>query len=312
MPRRKRFIPPRALVEVSAKTTQARYLLRPGRELNRRFIGVLTRARRRYDVQVHAVACMSNHWHALVSPRDAWHLAGFMNFVQGNLAREAGDLHDWRGPFWSERYHAVLVSEEPEIQHRRLSYCLAQGTKEGLVAQPELWPGVHSVQALRNGEPLRGVWYDRTAYCLASRRRGSSPDLNDFASEELLELDPLPCWAAEGLSKTDIRRRVAEMVDTIIRDAAAEHQAAGTRPSSPEVFRRVHPHERPKTTKRSPAPLVHAATREVRQLFREAYAIFLEAYQDAAALLRTGASRVKFPEGSFPPGLPFVPIPESG
>lgn len=140
----------------------------------------------------------------------------------------------------------------------------------------------------------------------------SSPDLNDFASEELLELDPLPCWAAEGLSKTDIRRRVAEMVDTIIRDAAAEHQAAGTRPSSPEVFRRVHPHERPKTTKRSPAPLVHAATREVRQLFREAYAIFLEAYQDAAALLRTGASRVKFPEGSFPPGLPFVPIPESG
>lgn len=312
MPRRKRFVPSRALVEVSARTTQARYLLRPSPELNRRFIGVLARARRRYDVRVHAVVCMSNHWHALLSPKNAWHLARFMNFVQGNLAKEAGDLHDWDGPFWSGRYHAVLVSDEPEIQYRRLSYCLAQGAKEGLVARPELWPGVHSVHALRDGEPLRGIWYDRTAHCLACRRRGAAPDLNEFASEELLELDPLPYWKAEGLSETEIRRRVADMVDTITLDAAAEHRAGGTRPSNPRVFLRVHPHERPKKTKRSPAPLVHAATREVRQLFREAYAIFLEAYQDAAALLRGGVSGVQFPEGSFPPGLPFVPLPEPG
>ncbi len=111
MPRRKRFVPSRALVEVSARTIQARYLLRPSPELNRRFIGVLAWAQSRYDVQIHAVVCLSNHWHALVSPKDVWHLARFMNFVQGNLAKEAGDLHGWDGPFWSGRYHAVLVSD---------------------------------------------------------------------------------------------------------------------------------------------------------------------------------------------------------
>ena len=94
----------------------------------------LSKAQRLYDVRIHAVAFLSNHWHGLLSPKDAWHLAGLMNHVQGNLAREAGDLHDWKGPFWGDRYHVVLVSEEPEVQYRRLSYCLAQGAKEGLVA----------------------------------------------------------------------------------------------------------------------------------------------------------------------------------
>lgn len=312
MGRRKRFIPPRCLVEVSAKTTQARYLLRPGPELNRRFIGVLARAQRFYDVQVHAVACLSNHWHGLLSPRDAWHLAGFMNYVQGNLAREAGDLHDWSGPFWGDRYHSVLVSDEPEIQHRRLSYCLAQGAKEGLVEHPELWPGVHCVHALRDGAPLRGVWYDRTALSLAARRRGQPPGIEDYASEEVLVLDRLPCWAAEGLSDEEIQRRVGEMLDHIAEEAAAEHRAASTRPSDPGVFLRVHPHHRPEGTKRSTAPLVHAATREVRQRFREAYSIFLDAYSAAAQLLRDGHRDVEFPEGSFPPRLPFTPLLEPG
>ena len=312
MPRRKRFIPPRSLVEVSAKTIQARYLLRTGPEMNRRFIGVLARAQSLYDVQVHAVACLSNHWHALVSPRDAWSLARFMNFVQGNLAKEAGDLHGWQGPFWGDRYHAVLVSEEPEIQHRRLSYCLAQGAKEGLVARPELWPGVHSIHALRDGKPLRGIWYDRTAHRLAGRRSAVMPALEDFASDEILELAPLPCWALQGLTEDEVQSLVARMVDHISHEAAEEHRANGTRPSDPSAFLRVHPHQRPKATKRSPMPLVHAATREVRRRFRAGYAIFLEAYRDAADRLRAGQTDVEFPPGSFPPGLPFVPLLEPG
>lgn len=312
MPRRKRFVPPRSLVEVSGKTTQARYLLRPGPEMNRRFVGVLARARRLYDVQVHAVTCLSNHWHALVSPKDAWHLARFMNYVQGNLAKEAGDLHSWDGPFWGDRYHAVLVSGESEIQHRRLAYCLAQGTKEGLVDRPELWPGVHSVFALRDGLALRGVWYDRTAHRLASRRRGAKPALEDYASEETLELDPLPCWAAEGLSQEEIQVRVAAILDHINADAQEMHQREGTRASDPTPFLRADPHHRPARTKRSRLPLVHAATREVRKRFHEAYAIFIEAYRSAADLLRQGRSDAEFPEGSFPPRLPFVPLPAPG
>jgi hypothetical protein len=280
--------------------------------MNRRFIGVVARAKSLYEVQVHSVSVLSGHWHGLVSPADAEQLALFMNYVQGNVADEAGDLHEWGGPFWHDRYHAVVVSDEPEAQYRRLSYCLAQGTKEGLVETPELWPGVHSVFALRDGEPLRGVWYDRTGLCHAGRRKNDDSTLEEFASEEILELDPLPCWVAEGLSTEEMQDRVAEMVEHIADEAAARHRAEGTRPSDPEAYLHVHPHQRPENTKRSPQPFVHAATREVRERFREAYRIFSEAYRAAAELLRAGERDVDFPEGSFPPSAPFVPLLEPG
>jgi hypothetical protein len=204
------------------------------------------------------------------------------------------------------------VSDEPEAQHRRLSYCLAQGTKEGLVERPELWPGVHSVFALRDGEPLRGVWYDRSGLCQAGRRKNDDSTLEDFASEELLELDPLPCWEAEGLSSEQVQARVAEMIDHLSNEAAARHRAGGTRPSDPDALLRIHPHQRPERTKRSPRPFVHAATRAVRKHFREAYRIFSGAYRTAAELLRAGERNVEFPEGSFPPSAPFVPWLEPG
>ncbi len=314
MSRKLRFVPPNSLVEVSAKTIQARYLLRPGTEMNRRYIGILARAKACFGVKVHAVACLSNHHHLLVSPEDAQQLASFMEYVQGNVAREIGKLHDWPGSFWWRRYDAILVSDEPEMQARRLGYLLAQGCKDGLVARPELWPGVHSIFALRDGRPLRGVWYDRTACTLEARGR-HHPRLEDFATEEVLDLDPLPCWLEEDLSADEMRSRVADMVDVIAEEADAEHRAKGTRPAGPEVFLRVHPHQRPATTKRSPAPRVHAILPEVRAAFEEAYRLFSESFRDAAARLK-GRKKPElafdFPAGSFPPGLPFVPLLEPG
>ena len=40
---------------------------------------------------------------------------------------------------------------------------------------------------------------------------------------------------------------------------------------------------------------------------REAYQLFAAAFHDAAELLRSGGRDPSFPEGSFPPGRPFVP-----
>lgn len=294
MARKLRFVPPGSLVEVTAKTIQGRYLLRPSPEMNRRFIGVVARAKSVYEVEIHAVVCLSNHYHMLVSPRDAQQLALFMNYVQGNLATEAGDLHDWEGPLWRRRYQAIPVSDEPEAQYERLRYVLAQGCKEGLVERPELWPGVHSVFALRDDEPLRGVWYDRTGLCLAGRRKGESPDLADFATEETLELDPLPCWDRQGLSVEERQVFVAEMVEQIAEAAAIEHRANGSRPSDPSHFIRVHPHQRPEKTKRSPSPFVHAASREVRLRFREAYRV----------VLRSLPGSRRAPQGRTPSGVP--------
>jgi hypothetical protein len=41
----------------------------------------------------------------------------------------------------------------------------------------------------------------------------------------------------------------------------------------------------------------------------EAYAEFVAAFRQAAERLKAGDSHPGFPEGSFPPGAPFVGIP---
>jgi hypothetical protein len=67
-----------------------------------------------------------------------------------------------------------------------------------------------------------------------------------------------------------------------------------------------NPQMRPNEVDSSPAPLVHAATKKARLEWREAFAWFLMEYREASKLLRNGVRNVPFPEGCFPPGLPFV------
>jgi hypothetical protein len=53
---------------------------------------------------------------------------------------------------------------------------------------------------------------------------------------------------------------------------------------------------------------VHAFSKWIRQEMRDAYAGFVKPFREAAQKLRAGDRMVKFPEGSFPPGLPFVRV----
>lgn len=305
MPRRKRFIPHDSLVEVTGKTFQSRYLLRPSPELNRRVIGVFARAKQRYGVKIHALTVLSNHYHCLVSPGDADRLARFMNYVHSNVAHEIGRLHGWDGKFWRDRYRSIPVSDEEAAQVGRLRYLLANGCKEGLVDRPGDWPGVHSATALSNGRALQGVWYDRTALSRA-RDRDKNVTKRDFAERLVLEFDPLPCWQEQGLSSQEMRKRVIDLVAEVVQQA---RQNRGTDKPSSSLRRLLneHPHHRPPRSTRSPAPLVHAASRETRQALIAAYRRFVDSFQQAKQRMSGIEVATSFPEGSFPPALPFVP-----
>jgi hypothetical protein len=60
------------------------------------------------------------------------------------------------------------------------------------------------------------------------------------------------------------------------------------------------------TTKKSAAPLFHAATKRVRKELYGAYYAFLAAYGEASARWRAGDLTAVFPVGSFPPAPRFV------
>jgi REP element-mobilizing transposase RayT len=293
--RRLRFIPEGgSLVEVTCRTIHGRFLLRPSRRLNEIIAGVLGRALSMYPVRLHAPVFLSNHYHMLISVPDARTLAVFMGYFNSNVAREAGRLADWKERFWSRRYQAIPVSDEPEAQIARLEYILAHGVKEGLVSHPFDWPGIHCAEALARGRQIEGVWIDRTkAY--NARRAGEVIKQEDLESRYEVLLEPLPCWA--HLDEADYRRRIVEVIDRI----TSGLEASGLGPDLPASH-----HDKPRHSKRSPAPLFHCASKKVRLDLLDAYWWFVSAFREASVKLSRGDPSPGFPAGSFPPSLPSV------
>ena len=298
-----RFIPPGHLVEVTARTIHGRLLLRPDHPTCDLILGVLGRAQALYEMRIVAFVFLSNHYHLLLLPDSPQQLADFMAYVGSNIAREVGRIHQWRDKFWARRYRAIPITNEETAQIARLQYLVAQGTKEGLVARARDWPGPSSTRALLEGASIQGTWFDRTAEYRA-RRKGVECSLRDFASTESVTLTPMPCWAEWPEARR--RKAVRDLLAVIEREAEIER--AGRPALGREAILRQAPHQMPGQSKRSRAPAFHAATRAARQLLREAYRAFVNAFWRASELLRAGVRSVEFPPGSFPPALPYVPI----
>jgi hypothetical protein len=248
-------------------------------------------------------AFVSNHFHLLLEVDDAQQLSRFMGHFNSKLAREVGRLTGWKQKIFGRRYQAIVVSSEEAAQIERLRYGLAHGCKEDLVERPQDWPGVHAVRALVEGEALEGLWFDRTQE-YAARRRGEDFSRLQYATREILTLDPLPCW--KGLTEEQRQRRAAALVKDIEAEAAVRRKKNGVKPLGPATILTQDPHRQPARSKKSPAPAFHAASQAVRRGLREAYSLFVAAYRGAAEKLRTGNRNAHFPLGSFPPALPFV------
>ena len=89
MGRRRRHLPrPWQLVEITDRTIQSRYLLKPGPTFNDLLVGVLGRAQSLFPVRLHSVVCASNHFHLLISSPDSDLIARFMDHVKTNLSKE--------------------------------------------------------------------------------------------------------------------------------------------------------------------------------------------------------------------------------
>ncbi len=311
MARDPRFIPPELiavsgplgpLIEVTTRTLHGRFLLRPSEDLTRITIGILARASRRYEVAVVGFVFLSNHYHLLVRTADVVRLAGFMGYLNGNLAKEAGRLHGWREKFWSRTYRAIPVSHEPEAQQERLRYLFGQGCKEGLVSRPQDWPGASSITAQLEGGDLEGTWFDRSKE-YESRRCGKRPAKFDFASRERLRLHPPPLW--DGIGEGEMRSEVAEITKEIVSDTRATFRRTGRKPLGPRRVRRQHPHAKPASSKRSPAPRFHAASWVVRRALEYSRWLFVILYRQAAEELKRGNLAAVFPQNCFRPRLPL-------
>ncbi|MEM8997916.1 MAG: hypothetical protein AAGF23_24255 [Acidobacteriota bacterium] len=229
-------------------------------------------------------------------------MARFTCHLKTNLSKEVGLLRDWEGSLFAGRYRSVPLSDEPEIQLKRLKYILSQGAKEGLVLSPKDWPGVHCARALLEDVALPGVWVDRTRL-YAARQRGEKARERDFTEETQLHLAPLPCLS--HLERAERGVILADLVASIEAEALERHRRHGTVPLGADAVLHGDPHHEPARPVKSPKPHFHA-TRRVFRGMMDAFREFTAAYRLAAERFAAGDLAAPFPENCFRPRPPFV------
>jgi len=267
-------------------------------------VGILARAQEKYPVKIHFGSMLANHYHLILTPDDREQLADFMEYVNGNLAREVLTLvEDWDEKCWGDRYHPIPITDEPEALEARLRYAISNGVKENLVERVADWEGFHCAQALLDSKPLHGIWIDRSKLYEAERR-GKTLERDEYVKNYFLKLEPLPCW--KHLTTAQRRRKVAEMIAEAEAEAAALRRASGTQVLGMAAVQAQDPLDRPERFKKTRRPLLHAASKVERESYLIVRSVFVETYHEASAELLRGRRDVVFPCWSFPPGLPFV------
>jgi REP element-mobilizing transposase RayT len=291
------------MLELTARTIGAHFLLRPSEAFNQRVLAVIGRALHLYAIQLHAFAVLSNHWHCLFTPPDAATAREFVRYVQGNLARAVNDELGREGPVWCRA--AVIPVVDAEAQLERLHYVLSQGAKEGLVATPLDWPGVHAARALCGREDLVGAWVDRSrAYRLrrgGSRGGGRDPQPHEVTTSYPITLAPVP--ALRHLEPAAYQQYMRALVATIEVDARAAHP----RPLGAAAILAQDAFDCPRRSKRGRAPRCHAADDISRNAFLDARRAFIDAHRTASRCLRARPSQpAHYPGHAFPAAAPCV------
>ncbi len=308
MARKLRYLPdPTRPVEITVRCIQGRYLLRPSETLNRRLVGVVAYAAEKHDVAVHAIHAMSNHYAMIVTVPNATTMADFMCLVNQQISLEVGHLHDWKGPMWQDRYHAIPIDDEAS-EVERLRYLLSNGVKEFAVSRVAEWPGVQSDAALLGRGKLKGEWVDRTAlHAALLMDPDADVDEADFTTKMNLTLTPLPSLARVpyGQRTALYRRLIREIEETAAAKRRRQHEVVL---GAARVLA-MHPHHRPSSMDQSPMPLVHTTTKAARKRWRAAYLAFVEAYRRAADALRAHRRKCDFPEGCVRPLRAFCDHP---
>ncbi len=302
MARPLRNFEPGTTLEITSRTIQSRFLLKPSKLVTLIILGVLGRAAAMYGIQLHAFVFLSNHFHLLVTIPDVDSMALFMSYLKNNITKECGKIYDWKGALWDRRYTPIPILDDAALV-ARLDYILEQGCKEDLVYDPRHWPGATSVNAMIDGTTPKGLWFDRTAEYDAGRA-GKEFGTYEFAEEVAVPLTPIPCWA--DLTHREYRARVLDTVEEVTRATRARHRAAGTKPLGVKKIVAQHPHTTPDASKKSPAPLCHASTRARRKAYIRQYRAFLDEYHESSRAWLAGKLSVEFPLFCFRPPLLYT------
>lgn len=302
-----RWFLPAVVYEITARTLEGQFLLRPDDAAREVILGVIGRALSLYpDISVHGFVFLSNHCHLLISSSTGDQISLFAGYVKGNIARRIGSLRCRPGKMWQGRSSIVPVADN-EALLGRLKYLLSQGVKEGLVQRPEEWPGASSLPWFLGNE-LSGSWIDGRLK-RAALKRGELDEPSRYTFKYPISVSPIPCWKA--LSRQQVTMETRRILDKITEETMLSrlYSVMGV-----EAVLAVNPLETPsQPLALRGVPLCHASSQPTRAAFAASYREFVTAFRAASSAVRGGQSveDAEFPSGSFPAAGHFVRAPKS-
>ena len=272
---------------LTRRCTQRRFLLVPRGVATRIFGYCVALAAKRHGILVHAIMCMSNHWHTLLTDPHG-RLPEFARDVHSLVARALNAHYGRWEAFWSSQRLSLVELVDAEDVWDKLVYTQTNPVEAGLVRRSADWPGLKT-RPIDFTRPPRVFRRPRTRFF----ERSGLPE------ECELELSVPPLLAprdGRGFAR-ELQERVAEREASIHARFAAEGRGF----MGPEKVIRQRRDARPKTRqkRRGLDPAVASHDRSVRLQVLERLRLFRDAYRSALDSWRQRAGPVRFPEGTY-------------
>jgi len=242
----------------------------------------------RHGVQVHAVMCMPNHYHSVVSD-PLGRLPDFMRDLNSVAARGLnGEQSRWEAVWSSQRSSQVALVDREDIW-RKLVYTLTNPATAGLVDRLSQWPGFKT----RPVDIERAPRVFRRPKIRLFGERSTMPD------EATLELT-----VPEAMSDMTTKAFVEELQMRVAQREAelrAERRAAGGRVLGAREIRQLRHDESPrsKAVRRGRDPAIAAKNTRTRVQALRALRAFRDAYRRALEKRQSHQAPVTFPYGTF-------------
>ena len=329
MSRKIRWLRPYIVYELTARTVDRQFLLKPNHHqmnplleqscpLNAldptndvipqssifNIIGAAVgRALDEHPIRLHWVEANISHFHIGFSfdREQLKNVAPFFQHVKSLIARAVNKTWDREGPVFGSRSRMHPCLDEGAAE-KQLLYALTNPVKDGLVERVSKSPLFTTYHFQSKGEALRFWYIDYDAYYTAGGERKKSHRLKEYLKWVSWECTPLP--EHEGMSRQQRQTWVRHRVREIEAACGEERQEAGMTFIGKAGLYAVNPRERPKTPKESgPEPLCHASDPELAKQYKKEWRKFLDAFIEASADYRRGCFDREFPEGSFRPPL---------
>jgi putative transposase len=271
---------------VTRRCSERRFFLKPSKVTSEIFVYVLALAARRYNVQVHAFCVLSNHYHLLVTDRDAC-LPAFMQYLDGLVARAVNaSLGRFEGFWASAATYSAVAHADPEDVVAKAAYVLANPVAAGLVRRGSEWPGLWtSPHQLGSGQ-------------LVARRPKLFFSSEGYLPESVdLLLTTPACFASASRFQSLVADALREIEDRCARELESEGrsflgaarvlaQKSVARPAAGEPRFGLNP----RIAARDKWKRIEAICR-----LKE----FLSAYKDAWREWKSGVRDVLFPSGTY-------------